>query len=196
MTNIEIPTAKKPKPTGVKRAIVGALFSIAGIVFAISPILLGVLLNSPVGWFAIATLPLGVLFSIFGLVWMLTGIIQALRQKAPEVTEDAALRSKVLSGRAISLALIALPLLLIQPVLAFVLSNMLVGGNSGLISVIAVSALMAVAAGFALFYAIQSQRRKLQVMISITSIASIALSFLAGQMWYRLIIEFNNPITG
>ena len=196
MSDTVIQTPKKPKSKGIARAKLGALLSIGCIVFAVSPFFLGVLLNSnAAGWFMIATIPLGVLGSIFGLVWMMMGIIYCLRQKAPSQEEDAALRSKVFSDRAVSLALLLIPLLITQPFLAFVLGGMLVGGDSGLISILGSSALLIVSSGLSLFYAIKSKIRKIQIIIGITTAASISFTVWLGYLWFNFFIQLNQNLT-
>jgi hypothetical protein len=180
----------------LKRAILGLIFSVSGILGGISPFFLGIILQSnAAGWFMIATIPAGVLFSIFGLVWMIMGIIYCLRQKAPSQDSNPELRAKVIREKAISLALLTLPLLLIQPFIAFVLVAMVGAVQLGLLSILVSSSLILISSGLATYYAIISKQRKLQIIIIVTSLISVALALFLGDLWNSAFVELNSQYT-
>lgn len=192
MVDAVIRTPKQLKGKGIARAKLGAILSVGCIAFAISPYFLGLLLQSnAAGWFMIATIPMGVLGSIFGLVWMMMGIIHCLRQKAPSQEEDAERRSIVFSDRAVSLALLCIPLLLTQPFLAFALGGMIFGGDSGIVAILGSSALILVSSVLSLFFAIKSQIKKIQAIIGVTFAVSISLAVLLGYFWYNTFLSSN-----
>jgi len=178
------PFQKGVKRKGLAVVIFGACFVVGGLLFAFAPALLALLLFPFVGeaggtaiWFMILTLPVGTAVAMFGLVTMIGGTIATLRMKLPTEQEDAVTRNRLLSHRAIALASL-LPLSLIPtPILAFVLTNMVAGGNSGTTAFYVIAALQIVAGGFALYFAIRTKRAALMAILAGVVILSLAGSY-------------------
>ena len=190
MSNTWKPFQKGVKRTGLAIVTFGACLILGGLAFAFSPVLLAFLSTPPGGnmyseggggggaaiWLMILTLPIGASVAMFGLVTMIGGVIATMTMKLPTVEEDAVGRSKVLAHRAIALTAL-LPLsLLISPIVAFVLGNMIVGGDSGLIAFFTIVAMQVVAGGFAIYFAILSKKT---ILLSILS-AVVLLSLLGS----------------
>jgi len=183
------PFKKGVKRKGLAVVIFGACFVVGGLLFAFAPVGLAFLLapfsggvdngsgggSGVVIWFMILTLPVGTAVAMFGLVTMIGGTIATLRMKLPTEQEDAVTRNRLLSHRAIALASL-LPLSLIPtPIVAFVLTNMVAGGNSGTTAFYVIAAMQLVAGGFALYFAIRTKRTAL-----IAILAGVVLLSLAG----------------
>ena len=190
MSNTWKPFQKGVKRTGLAVVTLGAIQIVAGLAFAFSPVLLAFLSTPPGGnmfseggggggaaiWLMILTLPIGASVAMVGLVTMIGGVIATLRMQLPTVEEDAVGRSKMLAHRAIALTAL-LPLsLLISPIVTFVLGNMIVGGNSGLIAFFTIVAMQLVAGGFAIYFAVISKKT---ILISILG-AVVFLSLLGS----------------
>jgi hypothetical protein len=205
MSDINSSQPRKPKRVGLSQAILGAILNLVGLAFAFSPFFLAVIAAAASGgnplseggggtgavmWLMILTLPLGAVVSVVGLVFMLIGIIYTLRVKLP--AEGDAKRAEVLGNRAIAFALVALPLLLTQPILSFVLGNMIIGPSAALVTIFTISALIAVTAVLALYFGIKSQKPKLRVIILIASVISVGLAIYLGQLWYQLFTSMNS----
>ena len=178
------PFHKGVKRKGLAVVIFGACFVVGGLLFAFAPALLALLLFPFVGeaggtaiWFMILTLPVGTAVAMFGLVTMIGGTISTLRMKLPTQQEDAVTRNKLLSHRAIALASL-LPLSLIPtPIVAFVLTNMVAGGNSGTTAFYVIAALQIVAGGLALYFASRTKRAALIAILAGVVILSLAGSY-------------------
>jgi hypothetical protein len=191
----------KKKRTGIAQAKFGAILNLSGLAFAIAPYFLAVAitllrgesLNAPGGGMdiillMIVTLPVGAVVSVIGLVSMVIGIIYTLRVKVP--AEPDTNRGEVLGNRAIAFSLIAVPLLLTQPILSFVLGYMILGRGM-LVTIVIMGLLVALTSSFAIYYAVKSQKQKLRLYVSIAASLSVVLAAGLGLFWYESFSSVN-----
>jgi len=188
------PFQKGVKRVGLAVVIFGACLVLGGLAFAFSPVAIAFLATPPGGnmyseggggggaaiWLMILTLPVGAAVAMFGLVTMIGGVISTLRMKLPSVEEDLVTRNRMLAHRAIALTAL-LPLsLLVSPIIAFVLGNMIVGGDSGVIAFFVIVAMQLVAGGFAIYFAVRSQKPVLISVLSAVVLLTLAGSYLVS----------------
>ena len=194
------PFQKGVKRVGLAVVIFGACLVLAGLAFAFSPVALAFLSTPPGGnmyseggggggaaiWLMILTLPIGASVAMFGLVTMVSGVISTLRMKLPSAQEDSVTRNRMLGHRAIALVAL-LPLsLLVSPIIAFVLGNMVIGGYSGIISFFVIVAMQVVAGVFAIYFAIKSQKIVLIAILSALALLCLTGSYFMSTLVYGM----------
>ena len=196
---------KKPKRVGLALSKYGALISVGGIAFAFSPIGLA-FLSSPGGnafsegggaimWAMILTLPLGAITAGIGIALMLSGVIYTLRTKTPTAEDNAETRSKVLKEKSISFALLVPATMITQPVLTFVLGNMIIGPAAAPVTIFATSGLAIGALGTSLAFAIQSKAPKFQTIMIVLAVLFLVGLFFEATSLYMFFEDFNKPVS-
>lgn len=199
---------KKPKRVGLALSKYGALISLGGIAFAFSPIGLA-FLSSPGGnafseggggggaimWAMILTLPLGAITAGIGIALMLSGVIYTLKTKTPTAEENAETRSKVLKEKSISFALLVPATMITQPLLTFVLGNMIIGPAAAPVTIFVTSGLAIGALGTSLAFAIQSKAPKFQTIMIVLAVLFLAGLFFEATSLYMFFEDFNKPVS-
>lgn len=196
---------KKPKRVGLALSKYGALISVGGIAFAFSPIGLA-FLSSPGGnafsegggaimWAMILTLPLGAITAGIGIALMLSGVIYTLRTKTPTAEDNAETRSKVLKEKSISFALLVPATMITQPVLTFVLGNMIIGPAAAPVTIFVTSGLAIGALGTSLAFAIQSKAPKFQTIMIVLAVLFLVGLFFEATSLYMFFEDFNKPVS-
>jgi MFS family permease len=187
-------TPDKTKRTGISQARFGSILTISALAFGAAPAIIGstigVMTSTPGdggGWglivfmLTIITGPIGAVVALIGLVKMLTGIVRVMRVKIS--AEGNPNREEDLGERAIAFALLAIPLLILQTVLNFVLGNMKLGAAM-LVPIVLSSALVITTSAFAVYYGIKSKKQKVRLFVSIAAGMSIALAVGLGLFWW------------
>jgi len=126
--------------------------------------------------------PIGAVVALIGLVIMLTGVVRVMRVKIP--AEENPNREENLGERAIALALLAIPLLILQTILNFVLGSMKLG-QAMLVPIVLSSALVITTSAFAIYYGIKSQDQKVRLLVSIAASISIVLAVGLGLFYWE-----------
>jgi MFS family permease len=188
-------TATKKKRTGSSQAKFGAILTITALALGSAPAIIGstigVMTSTPGdggGWglmvfmLTLITGPIGAVIALIGLVIMLTGIVRVMRVKIP--AEGNSNREENLGERASAFALLAIPLLIFQTILNFVLGSMKLG-QAMLVPIVLSSALVITTSAFAIYYGIKSQDQKVRLLVSIAASMSIVLAVGLGLFYWE-----------
>ncbi len=191
---VELGTSTKKKRTGISQAKFGAILTITALAFGSAPAIIGstigIMTSTPGdggGWglmvfmLTLITGPIGAVVALIGLVIMLTGIVRVMRVKIP--AEGNPNREENLGERASAFALLAIPLLILQTILNFVLGSMKLG-QAMLVSIVLSSALVTTTSAFAIYYGIKSQDQKVRLFVSIAASMSIVLAVGLGLFYW------------
>jgi MFS family permease len=191
---VEPGTATKKKRAGISQAKFGAILTITALAFGSAPAIIGstigIMTSTPGdggGWglmvfmLTLITGPIGAVVALIGLVIMLTGIVRVMRVKIP--AEGNPNREENLGERASAFALLAIPLLILQTILNFVLGSMKLG-QAMLVSIVLSSALVTTTSAFAIYYGIKSQDQKVRLFVSIAASMSIVLAVGLGLFYW------------
>jgi len=192
---VEPGTATKKKRTGISQAKFGAIITITALALGSAPAIIGstigIMTSTPGdggGWglivfmLSLITGPIGAVVALIGLVIMLTGVVRVMRVKIP--AEGNPNREENLGERASAFALLAIPLLILQTILNFVLGSMKLG-QAMLVPIVISSALMITTSAFAIYYGIQSKKQKLRLFVSIAASMSIVLAVGLGLFYWE-----------
>lgn len=184
--------------------ITGAILGIAGPLFALSPAILAWLisLGSPnncgggegcgtVMWFMIATIPLGGIATLVGLVFTTIGLVKSFVKASKGIETDSGVRQVDIEKQARLLLLVAVPLLSwAWPVVGFAAINMIFGAAAMFLTVAWPLLIAACAiAGLILYVRAKTTRGVVWVIVSLVLSAGLtvlATSFLAA--------SFNPPV--
>ena len=188
-------TATKTKRTGISQAKFGAILTITALALGSAPAIvgstIGIMTSTPGdggGWglmvfmLTLITGPIGAVVALIGLVIMLTGIVRVMRVKIP--AEGNPNREENLGERASAFALLAIPLLILQTILNFVLGSMKLG-QAMLVPIVLSSALVITTSAFAIYYGIKSQDQKVRLLVSIAASISILLAVGLGLFYWE-----------
>jgi len=188
-------TAAKKKRTGISQAKFGAIITITALALGSAPAIIGstigIMTSTPGdggGWglmvfmLTLITGPIGAVVALIGLVIMLTGIVRVMRVKIP--AEGNPNREENLGERASAFALLAIPLLILQTILNFVLGSMKLG-QAMLVPIVLSSALVITTSAFAIYYGIKSQDQKVRLLVSIAASISIVLAVGLGLFYWE-----------
>ena len=188
-------TAAKKKRTGISQAKFGAILTITALALGSAPAIIGstigIMTSTPGdggGWglmvfmLTLITGPIGAVVALIGLVIMLTGIVRVMRVKIP--AEGNPNREENLGERASAFALLAIPLLILQTILNFVLGSMKLG-QAMLVPIVLSSALVITTSAFAIYYGIKSQDQKVRLLVSIAASISIVLAVGLGLFYWE-----------
>jgi MFS family permease len=191
---VEPGTATKKKRAGISQAKFGAILTITALALGSAPAIIGstigIMTSTPGdggGWglmvfmLTLITGPIGAVVALIGLVIMLTGIVRVMRVKIP--AEGNPNREENLGERASAFALLAIPLLILQTILNFVLGSMKLG-QAMLVSIVLSSALVTTTSAFAIYYGIKSQDQKVRLFVSIAASMSIVLAVGLGLFYW------------
>ena len=185
----------KKKRTGIAQAKFGAILTITALALGSAPAIIGstigIMTSTPGdggGWglmvfmLTLITGPIGAVVALIGLVIMLTGIVRVMRVKIP--AEGNPNREENLGERASAFALLAIPLLIFQTILNFVLGSMKLG-QAMLVPIVLSSALVITTSAFAIYYGIKSQDQKVRLLVSIAASISILLAVGLGLFYWE-----------
>jgi MFS family permease len=185
----------KKKRTGIAQAKFGAILTITALALGSAPAIIGstigIMASTPGdggGWglmvfmLTLITGPIGAVVALIGLVIMLTGIVRVMRVKIP--AEGNPNREENLGERASAFALLAIPLLIFQTILNFVLGSMKLG-QAMLVPIVLSSALVITTSAFAIYYGIKSQDQKVRLIVSIAASMSIVLAVGLGLFYWE-----------
>jgi MFS family permease len=185
----------KKKRTGTAQAKFGAILTITALALGSAPAIIGstigVMASTPGdggGWglmvfmLTLITGPIGAVVALIGLVIMLTGIVRVMRVKIP--AEGNPNREENLGEQASAFALLAIPLLILQTILNFVLGSMKLG-QAMLVPIVLSSALVITTSAFAIYYGIKSQDQKVRLLVSIAASISILLAVGLGLFYWE-----------
>ena len=188
-------TAAKKKRTGIAQAKFGAILTITALALGSAPAIIGstigIMTSTPGdggGWglmvfmLTLITGPIGAVVALIGLVIMLTGIVRVMRVKIP--AEGNPNREENLGERASAFALLAIPLLILQTILNFVLGSMKLG-QAMLVPIVLSSALVITTSAFSIYYGIKSQDQKVRLLVSIAASISILLAVGLGLFYWE-----------
>ena len=139
----------------------------------------------------IFTLPIGAEAAITGMVFLISGILYTLKTKTPSESEYPELRAKAIREKSISFALLVPIIMISQPVIAFVLGNMIIGPVAALITIWATAGLAMIAIAAAIFFALTSKVKWLQIGMVVLGIALLAGIYLEANTLYQLFTDFN-----
>jgi hypothetical protein len=187
-------TATKKKRTGISQAKFGAILTITALALGSAPAIIGstigVMTSTPGdggGWglmvfmLTLITGPIGAVIALIGLVIMLTGIVRVMRVKIP--AEGNPNREENLGERASAFALLAIPLLIFQTILNFVLGSMKLG-QAMLVPIVLSSALVITTSALAIYYGIKSQDQKVRLFVSIAASMATLLAVGLGLFYW------------
>jgi MFS family permease len=185
----------KKKRTGIAQAKFGAILTITALALGSAPAIIGstigVMTSTPGdggGWglmvfmLTLITGPIGAVVALIGLVIMLTGIVRVMRVKIP--AEGNPNREENLGEQASAFALLAIPLLILQTILNFVLGSMKLG-QAMLVPIVLSSALVITTSAFSIYYGIKSQDQKVRLLVSIAASISILLAVGLGLFYWE-----------
>ncbi len=194
-------SAKKER-TAISQAKFGAILTLIALAFGSAPAIIGYVMalmtSTPGdggGWglmifmLTIITGPIGAVVAVIGLVKLLTGFVRVIRTQLP--AEGDAKREEVLGERAISFALLSIPLLVVQTVVNFVMGHMNLDQGI-LVPIVVTTALVVTASVVAIRYGAQSQQQKLRRYVSVASWFSLLIAVGLGVFWYLTFTVFHN----
>jgi hypothetical protein len=187
-------TAAKKKRTGISQAKFGAILTITALALGSAPAIIGstigIMTSTPGdggGWglivfmLTLITGPIGAVVALIGLVIMLTGIVRVMRVKIP--AEGNPNREENLGERASAFALLAIPLLILQTILNFVLGSMKLG-QAMLVPIVLSSALVITTSALAIYYGIKSQDQKVRLFVYIAASMATLLAVGLGLFYW------------
>lgn len=194
---------KKPTRVGFARTKFGAILTGSGLAFTFLPLAIAFLSTPPGGnmwseggggggaaiWGMILTLPIGATISIIGIVFICGGIGQTFRIDTKQMLEDPELQTKLQKQKSISMLVLAVAAMLVQPIITFVLANMIIGPQAAGIILVATGALIVAALIGSLRFAIQAKSSTFRILMIVLC---IILLVTAGAETYGLYNTFND----
>ncbi len=192
----------KKKRAAISQAKFGAILTLIALAFGSAPAIIGYVMalmtSTPGdggGWglmifmLTIITGPIGAVVAVIGLVKLLTGFVRVIKTQLPAAGD--AKREEVLGERAIALALLSIPLLVVQTVVNFVMGHMNLGQGI-LVPIVISTALVVTTAVIAIRNGAQSQQQKPRRYVSVASWFSLLLAVGLGVFWYLTFTVFHN----